>query len=196
MIQVPAGNFCDNLCCMAFINGVYSKRLEKSRQADKTKKKESRAAVLQFNRQDVRWQHKQTQKAFNRMRVLEELAWFAERGQEPTCISCGRPKGGDQWSCGHFKTVGAQGGLRYDRVNTCLQHLTRCNKNLSGDIEGTKTTHGYKLGLANRFGETQGMVIIDYCETHTAPVKWEWQQLEEMRKEFNVRIRALEKALL
>lgn len=67
--------------------------------------------------------------------------------------------------------------------------------NLSGDIEGTKTTRGYKQGLKDRFGEEEGQAIIDYCESNISPVKWDWQKLEEMRKNFNSRIRDLESVL-
>lgn len=67
--------------------------------------------------------------------------------------------------------------------------------NLSGDIEGTKTTRGYKQGLKDRFGEVEGQKIIDYCESNTAPVKWSWEELEKMRSSFNKRIREMEKLL-
>ena len=67
--------------------------------------------------------------------------------------------------------------------------------NLSGDISGTKTTRGYKQGLIDRFGEEEGQSIIDYCETHSDPVKWTWEELEKMRSSFNKRIRELEVSL-
>jgi hypothetical protein len=171
-------------------------KLQAKAKADiKVKKKADRKAVKDFNRSDLKWQHKQTQPVFNRMRVLEEKLWFQERGMAPECISCGNPLGSDQWCCGHFKTRGAQSGLRYDRKNTFLQHNHRCNMNLSGDIEGSKNTRGYKKGLLERFGKDEGQAIIDYCEAHTAPVKWAWQDIEEMRKEFAKRVRELETRL-
>jgi len=37
---------------------------------------------------------------------------------------------------------------------------------------------------------------MDYCDSHTDPVKWEWQELEQMRKEWNQRIRELERGEL
>lgn len=157
--------------------------------------KKARAGVRDLNRRDLRWQHKQTQKTFNRMRVLQELLWFKEMDLEPTCISCGSPKGNDSWCCGHFKTVGAQGGLRYDPRNTALQHNQRCNMRLSGDIAGTKTTHGYRQGIINRFGQAEGRARIDYCESRTSPVKWLCDQLEDMRKEFSAEIRRIEKLI-
>jgi hypothetical protein len=184
---------------MDFIRAAQERTREKQRLKAKREQKESAKANSKarkdLNRRTVRWQHKQTQKAFNRMRVLQELLWFQERGREPACISCGKPLGNDQWCCGHFKTVGAQGGLRYDPINTKLQHNRNCNMGLSGDIYGTKTTHGYIQGLKNRFGEEEASRIIDHCESRSATVKWEWEQLEDMRKGFNKEIRVIEAIL-
>lgn len=159
------------------------KKARKLEQEAKKERKDSRKAVRELNRKDVQWQLKQTQPAFNKMRVLEELAWFEERGLEPECISCGKKN--MDWCCGHFKTRGAQSNLRFDRKNTFLQCNRYCNMGLSANIEGTKTTRGYKKGLLERFGEEEGQEIIDYCETHTEPHKWTCEELEEMRAEFN-----------
>ena len=99
------------------------------------------------------------------MRVLQEFKWFADRGLEPTCISCGKKLGGDQWCNGHYKTRGSTPELALDPKNSYLQHNVLCNMHLSGDIEGTKATRGYKKGLIERFGEAEGQAIIDYCES-------------------------------
>lgn len=163
--------------------------------ANKAFKAETTRMRKAFNEKDIKWQHAQCKVVFNKMRRLEELKWFADRGLEPTCISCGKPIGNDVWCCGHFKTVGASGGLRYSRINTYLQHNKRCNMDLSGDIYGTKTTHGYLKGLANRFGNDEALAIIDYCETETGIVKWVWQDMKAMRQEWSIKIRELEKEL-
>ena len=196
-IKTPSGFFCSITHAYEHARELQEKAQERQKRKDKAKRREqdkaNREAIRELNRRDLRWQHKQTQKAFNRMRVLEELLWFKERGLEPTCISCGNTLGNDQWCCGHFKTVGAQGGLRYNRLNTFLQHNRRCNKGLSGDIAGTKTTRGYRQGLIDRFGEKEGQEIIDYCEQNTAPRKWHREELEEMRRLYNRRIRDMER---
>lgn len=195
MIQLPIGYFCSIECALSYTSRAQEKarekQLAKAGRDHREKEKAVRKAVRELNKHDVRWQHKKTQQAFNKMRVLEEMLWFKERGKKPTCISCGQTKGNDQWCCGHFKTVGAHGVLRYDRNNTYLQHNRRCNMGLSGDIGGTKTTRGYKQGLKERFGEDEGQAIIDYCESKTEVKKWEWQELESMRKQFNCRIREI-----
>lgn len=196
MIKLPAGHFHSMDCATTYAQAKAQKarerQLSKAKRQQQEARKADRKALAELNRKSVKWQHKQTQKVFNKMRVLEELLWFKERGQAPTCISCGNPLGGDQWCCGHFKTVGAQGGLRYNPKNAYLQHNKRCNMGLSGDIYGTKHTHGYLQGLKNRFGEKEGQEIIDYCETHTDTKKWNWEELECMRSQFNSKIRELQ----
>lgn len=162
-------------------------------EADKKEKAESRKnrkALRDYNRKDLRWQHKQTQKAFNRMRVLQELEWFKKEGKEPECISCGKKY--MDWCCGHLKTVGAQPALRYDELNSFLQCNRYCNMGLSGNIEGNKTTRGYKQGLKDRFSINEAYLIIEHCESHRDSKNWTWQELEDMRKQFNQEIRRVE----
>jgi hypothetical protein len=185
--QFYPSNSLQRVCSMACALDLAQRDKEKKFKA------ETREMKKQYQSKDLSWQHAQCKVAFNKLRRLQELKWFSDRGIEPTCISCGNPKGGDIWANGHFKTVGSQGNLRYDPKNCYLQHNKRCNKDLSGDIYGTKTTHGYIQGLKNRFGEEEAQKIIDYCETNTQTVKWTCEQLEAIRKEWNKEIRLLEK---
>ena len=145
----------------------------------------NRKAVRDLDRQSLPWQHKQTQKVFNELRRLQEFKWFSDRGLEPVCISCGKPLGKDQWCNGHFKSVGASGRLRYDFMNSYLQHNHRCNQQKSGDVKN------YELGLLSRFGKDEGRFIINYCETNNKPIKRTWQELEELRSTFNKEIKTL-----
>jgi hypothetical protein len=172
-------------CVLDYAQGVKAK--EQATQYRQDKK--------DFYRKTIKWQHSQNRIVFNKLRRLEELKWFKDRGQQPTCISCGGELGGDVWACGHFKTVGASGQLRYDTDNTKLQHNKRCNKDLSGDIYGTATTRGYIRGLYERFGEEEAQRIINYCETNNAVKKWNWQEMEADRKGWAERIRKLEREL-
>lgn len=157
---------------------------------EKAFKQETTRLRKQFYANDLKKQHELTQKVFNRMRKLEEFKWFLERGLEPECISCGKTN--MDWCCGHFKTVGSQGNLRYDEMNTKLQCNKNCNMSLSGNIEGNKHFRGYRKGLLERFGIEEGQRIIDYCETHTEVKKWQCDELIERRQFFNKRIRELE----
>ena len=129
-VQLPAGFFC------TFDHAVFfaqDQRIKNRHKAEETRLKATHKAARESRRTDLSWQHKRTQAAFNKLRVLEEKKWFKERGLVPTCISCNQPKGRDQWACGHYVSRGASGALRYDRLNTYLQHNHRCNMHLSGD---------------------------------------------------------------
>lgn len=179
--------FCSYEHAMAYL--ATPEGAEKHKKAkvklEKIKEKEHRKKTREFYRRDLKWQHKRTQTAFNKMRRLEEFKWFQDRGLEPACISCGGTK--MDWACGHLKTVASSGVLRYNRVNTHLQCNRNCNEKKSGNIEN------YKLGLLERYGENIGGAMLEYLDiTQHKTADWTWQQLEQMRKEFNARIRKLE----
>ena len=172
---------CDYWCALA----IGRKSAQKKQDAKFKIKKAS------FYLNDTQHQKELTQKAFNKLRKLQEFKWFADRNLEPSCISCGKTK--MDWCCGHFKTVKAQGILRFDSKNTYLQCNKYCNSSKSGNIEGCNKTRGYKVGLVERFGEDEARAIRDYCESTTAPYKWTGPELSEMRKRFNAEIRELER---
>ena len=161
----------------------------KSKLIAKGKEIRFKALKQKVKTNDISHQKELTQNAFNKMRVLEELKWFEEQGLEPTCISCNKPN--MDWCCGHFKSRGSQGNLRYDRNNTFLQCNNYCNKNLSGNINGNKTTRGYLQGLVDRFGEEKAKEMIDYCKSHNEVKKWTGEDLKEMRSEFSKISRSL-----
>lgn len=155
--------------------------------------KKQKKADIEYKRvflsDDLRHQHKLTQVVFNKLRVLQEKQWFAERGREPECTSCAKTK--MDWACGHFKTRGSQPALRYDVQNTFLQCNRYCNSALSGNINGNKTTRGYIQGLKDRFGDEEAGLIINYCESNTQIKKWTGGELQEMRAQFNKEIREI-----
>ena len=198
-IQTPEKFFCSLEHATTYANS----RLDRSRLDEKRKlirthkeaKRKAHKAAMEIKRLNIQWQHKVTQQAFNRMRVLEELLWFKERGLEPVCISCEQPLGNDQWACGHYKTRGGTNALRYDPKNTYLQHNHRCNMKMSGDIHGTQSTAGFRQGILNRFGDVNGQALLDYCEKDHQRYTWHWRELEEMRQKFNRKIKECYSAL-
>jgi len=185
MIIVPAGKFHEKDCLIQY--GM--KNTDKVIQSAKAHKKEVNAKEkAKHYANDLPRQKKLTQEVFNKLRKLQEYKWFADRGLDPECISCGKKN--MDWCCGHFKTVGSQGSLRYDVKNTYLQCNMYCNKSLAGNINGNKTTRGYIAGLVERFGEEEASKIIQYCEKDRIK-KWSCEELIEMRKKMNVEIRLL-----
>lgn len=169
---------CSNIQC-AIAHGRKAQEKKKAKKLEKAKQDIKTASE---------WKQ-EVQPMFNKMRRLEELLWFKERGIEPYCISCQKPLGNDQWCCGHYKTRKARPDLAFDRLNTFLQHNHRCNQQLSGDIEG------YKIGLEKRFGVFEANAILDYCEVERPAPKRTPEDWQSMKKEFRKRIRELEKKL-
>lgn len=179
---------CHNISCAI----AYGKKLNEKAELKKARveKRVNKAQKTEFYNNDRTHQLKLTQAAFNKLRKLQELKWFADNGLEPECTSCGKKN--MDWCCGHYKTVGAQGWLRYDVMNTFLQCNRYCNMGLSGNISGTKTTRGFTQGLIERFGNTRAQEIFDHCDKDKTK-KWTCEELIVMRKKFNQEIRALEK---
>ena len=179
---------CGVSCSIAWANTSNAKEYTVKAFKDETRDKKKNHYDNHLSTQLSR-----TQKVFNKLRVLEELKWFSDNEIEPECISCGKNK--MDWCCGHFKTVGSSGIIRFDRKNTFLQCNRYCNMGLSGNIEGNKNTRGYKVGLVERFGDEEGKNIIEYCESMKSPAKWDCQELIKFRKECNEKIRELNKEL-
>jgi len=179
---------CSPSCAIKLVDMDKQAKAKKARNSEIKRVKQK---LKDLDRQSLKWQHRQTQPVFNRMRVLQEKVRFKSIGKEPECVSCG--KANMDFCCGHFKTVGAHSELRYDEYNTHLQCNRYCNKGLSGNINGNKTTRGYIQGLIDWYGD-DAQEYFNHCET-AKPKKWTWQELEEMRKRFNAEIRRLEKLL-
>jgi len=182
---------CLNPACLAEWSKLdMAKKISTTKKVKAIEVKVNKKALVDLNKKSIKWQHKKTQPVFNKLRRLQELKWFSDRGLKPVCISCQKELGNDQWCNGHFKSVGANGRLRYDFNNSYLQHNHNCNMHKSGDAKE------YEVGLIARFGEIKGNEIINYCEENNAPIKLSWQDLEQMRKGFSAEIRKLEQDLI
>lgn len=163
---------------------------------DKRERQELREAKRSLRLNDRKWQLKKTQESFNKMRRLQEVKWYKDQGREPECISCGAQSNKPGYfCCGHYKTVGAHGELRFDEVNTELQCNRNCNMGKSGNINGDKHSHGYTRGIILKYGSEEGQARLDYLNGPHDSKKYTCEQLESMRKEFNAQIRELEKEI-
>ena len=99
------------------------------------------------------------------------------------------------WHIGHYYSVGSSPALRYDRLNTHIQ-CSVCNTHLSGNINGTATTIGYKSGIVNRYGDKKGVrVLFALDESKAKKHKWTWEEVENLRTEFNARTREIKARL-
>lgn len=157
---------------------VYARNKKREKQ-----RKEATKAVKTLKQQDIRHQHKLTQAAFNRLRILQEFKWYRDHDQEPRCISCGKTN--MDWCAGHYKTVGARSDLRYNPKNVYLQCNFACNCSLSGNLTR------YRVGLLNRVGEEAFDELERYLEVRQE-TNWTWETLAAFRAQCRKEIKELE----
>lgn len=92
------------------------------------------------------------------------------------CISCSTTNG-VQYAGGHYRTVGANPELALDTRNIHRQCNKRCNCELGGNIHGAMNTHGYVVGLVNRYGQD----FVDWLDGPHEQKKYTCDQLREIR---------------
>jgi hypothetical protein len=123
--------------------------------------------------------HKEARFWFNR--------WIRLRDAEKPCISCGAPPpdlsglhaGRD---CGHFRSVGSAGHLRYSEDNAAAQ-CVHCNQHLSGNYLGFRNGQIERIGLAR----------VEALENDNRPEKWQRDQVRGIRDTYRARVRELKK---
>ena len=153
-------------------------------------KKQAEAAYLKQKREDSRKdrakRHQmknipeliaEAQVAFNRYIRLRD----AGRG----CISCSVPLQlggvGGGFDCGHYRSRGAAGHLRFHEDNAHGQ-CKRCNRRLAGNAGA------YRLGLLERIGAER----LHALEADNHPRKWTRWLLGEIKREYAAKARAIE----
>lgn len=92
------------------------------------------------------------------------------------CISCSTTND-IQYAGGHYRTVGANPELALETRNIHRQCNKRCNCELGGNIHGAAGTHGYVVGLVNRYGQE----FVDWLDGPHEHKKYTCQQLKEIR---------------
>ena len=180
----PLQKVCKNYQCM----------IEHGRTLDAKRKRKRLKAGREGLKSKKVWLN-EAEDACRRLIRARDRLYYAKLGQPPTCISCGTQKPGVQFAAGHHKTAGGHPELRFDEKNIYLQCNRYCNKELSGNINGTKTTHGYIKGLAIRFGQEKADEILDYLNSYHEPLNLTVDDIKAMQKDFNYRANEAEKEL-
>lgn len=165
--------WCSEECKVQMALQHYAQQGEYRRQAAekaqekarRQQKKTDKKATKEFKRNNRSYQFDLTK------REAQRLANKIDK-QLP-CICCGDPRGRAQFCGGHFKTAKAHSELSLDLRNIHGQQNFNCNKNKSGNIEGDKLTHGYKVGLVKRHGQA----LLDYLQCHHLPRVYDCEQL-------------------
>ena len=159
--------------------------MELRRQKDEIKKRkeqrlENRATKARLEELKTLPQlHKEAQKEFNRYVRLRDAGL--------PCICCDERLTdtnltGGGWDCGHYRSVGSAGHLRYTETNAAAQRKY-CNQYLAGNIIG------YRVGLIRRIG----LEAVEALEANNTPHKWTRQEVREIRDTYRAKANALEK---
>ena len=128
----------------------------------KTERKETRDAKLKLkSRAD--WA-REAQSAFNK--------YIRQRDRELPCISCQRQHTG-QYHAGHYRSVGAISGLRFNELNVHKQ-CAPCNNHLSGNIVN------YRINLIKKIGIDK----VEWLESFNEVAKYTIDDLKRIKKEY------------
>lgn len=125
--------------------------------------------------------HKKAKAAFNR--------YIRLRDQHKPCVSCGKPlpplgsRLGGALDCGHFRSVGRAGHLRYTEDN-CAGQCKDCN------LWGAGAYQQYREELIRRIGEARVLEL----ECDNEPHKWTKEEVREIAKTYRKKCRELERA--
>lgn len=121
---------------------------------------------------------REAQHAFN--------AYIRERDQNQPCICCGLPlKGlsgstGGNFDCGHYRSVGSAGHLRFDERNAHGQRK-QCNRH------GAGRAVDYRIGLIKRIG----LDAVESLESDNTITKWTSEYLIELKAHYRRKLRDL-----
>ena len=122
---------------------------------------------------------KETKQKLVAMRSIPQLiakaqvafnAYIRWRDRNETCICCGMPYGtnavGGDFDCGHYRSRGATGHLRFNEDNAFGQRKY-CNTYLSGNVQGMRSGIIKRIGLAR----------VEAIENNNETVKWTREDL-------------------
>lgn len=111
-------------------------------------------------------------------------AFIRERDRDQPCICCGLPLGtgevGGAYDCGHYRSRGAAGHLRFDERNAHAQRKF-CNKHRAGNAVE------YRIGLIQRIG----LEAVEALESDNDPVKWDRDTLRQIKTIYRAKTRQL-----
>lgn len=193
--------FCSVDCASEWSAKAARTRLQRDKaKSDRKVAGQNKIAKKAANKPMTDAEHKAAQKAFKEkdrpyqwkltVRAAQKLGRLLDKGKG--CISCERPDNGEVQFCGgHYRTKGGNPEIALDIRNIMGQCNKKCNRELSGNIYGTKTSRGYRSGIVERYGEA----YLEWLDSYHEPKHYSCHDLIQIRKEYNSEIRRLEKGL-
>jgi len=145
---------------------------EKIEAKDKAKKaaetREAKEAALTISERLVR-----AREQFQRWVRARDRKWFADRGLPPVCIMCDNTKP-TAWHAAHFMSAGSRPELQFHPAN-CHLACGQCNFfKAQGDTE-------YLPNLIAKVGGE----MVGYLQTYRATVRWDAEEIEEIRRHYS-----------
>jgi hypothetical protein len=114
-------------------------------------------------------------------------SFIRERDKEQPCICCGVPFSydsvGGRFDCGHYRSVGSAGHLRFNEHNAHGQRKY-CNRH------GAGRAVDYRSGLIARIG----LAAVEALENDNHVHKWTKEELIDIAATYRAKRRELEKA--
>jgi hypothetical protein len=147
-------------CAAEYARQVREKEERKELRARKEKLKTRRECI------------NEAQAAFN--------AYIRARDEGKPCISCGAPwsdgKVGGSFDCGHYRSVGAAGHLRWTETNAAGQ-CKKCNRWGAGRVSD------YRIGLIKRVG----LVEVERLEADNTERRWTIEDAKRIKAEYKAK---------
>lgn len=165
---------CCSIKCAIDISRIQQEK-KKRDNASKSRAKE-RKATREANRRRKEYKDNHYPTQFRMTKEVIQRWCNNVRDADLPCISCGC-KRTKQFCGGHYKTAGGNPELALDTRNINGQCNRTCNMALSGNIYGTRTSHGYRDGIVMRFGRER----LDWLDGPHEPKKYTCEQLRELR---------------
>lgn len=161
---------CSPGCAISFIADQKGKKAEKEAKAERQKTK---ARLLELK--PLQYWLKRAEKAVNALRREQDL--LSGYG----CITCGTHDA-DVWTAGHWISVGASSGTRYDYQNIHLQ-CHQCN------YFGGGKAQDYEARLPARIGQAN----VDRLKSAKREKKWSIQECQAIEAKAKEELKALQK---
>lgn len=181
-IKVPAGVFCNISGALKFARGKQDQQRKrqqaKAKQSQAKQVKADKKAVNELKRNDRRHQFQLT-----KSKIQQWVNHVRDAGLP--CISCGTTNPNIQYCGSHYKSAGGHPETALVTRNIHRGCNRYCNKALSGNIHGNKTTKGYTVGLIERYDQD----YVDWLDSHHESPRYDCEQLIKIRAFYSKLIR-------
>ena len=148
-------------------------------------------ALADIGRKDIKVRKEQLKSRADHLREAQAAVneFIRLRDAHLPCISCDSTPNdndlmtGSRWDAGHYRSVGACPGLRFEPLNIHRQ-CVKCNRNLSGNAVE------YRIRLVLRIGAEK----VDWLEGPHPARKYTVDEIKVIKAEYRAKTRELKRA--